>query len=132
MLLFVLNFRRIIWLGDLNYRVNLSYEKAHELISKQDWAGLFEEDQVISWPSTLIVTNFLLIVVLWQLRREFGEGCTFDGWFEGVISFPPTYKYEFGSENYVGDEPKSGRRTPAWYAVLSSDFCSALDSFYSI
>ncbi|TVT97110.1 hypothetical protein EJB05_57649 [Eragrostis curvula] len=84
---------RIIWLGDLNYRINLSYEKAHELISKQDWEGLFEKD---------------------QLKKELGEGCTFDGWVEGVISFPPTYKYEFDSENYVTDETKSGRRTPAW------------------
>jgi hypothetical protein len=40
-------FRRIIWLGDLNYRLNLSYERTHELISKQDWDGLFEKDQVI-------------------------------------------------------------------------------------
>ncbi|CAL5095989.1 unnamed protein product [Urochloa decumbens] len=84
---------RIIWLGDLNYRINLSYERTHELISKQDWDGLFESD---------------------QLKRELRKGCTFDGWFEGVISFPPTYKYEFDSEDYVSDESKSGRRTPAW------------------
>ncbi|XP_062231989.1 type I inositol polyphosphate 5-phosphatase 1-like [Phragmites australis] len=84
---------RIIWLGDLNYRINLSYEKTLELISKQDWDGLFEKD---------------------QLKREFRKGCTFDGWVEGVISFPPTYKYEFDSGNYVSDETKSGRRTPAW------------------
>ncbi|KAF8715691.1 hypothetical protein HU200_026633 [Digitaria exilis] len=84
---------RIIWLGDLNYRINLSYERTLELISKQDWDGLFERD---------------------QLKRELGQGCTFDGWFEGIISFPPTYKYEFDSENYVSDESKSGRRTPAW------------------
>jgi len=38
---------RIIWLGDLNYRIDLSYERAHELISKQDWDGLFKRDQVI-------------------------------------------------------------------------------------
>nr|CAB3464613.1 unnamed protein product [Digitaria exilis] len=38
---------RIIWLGDLNYRINLSYERTLELISKQDWDGLFERDQVI-------------------------------------------------------------------------------------
>lgn len=85
--------KRIIWLGDLNYRINLSYERAHELISKQDWDGLFERD---------------------QLKREMRKGCTFDGWFEGVISFAPTYKYEFDSENYVSDESESGRRTPAW------------------
>jgi len=84
---------RIIWLGDLNYRIDLSYERAHELISKQDWDGLFKRD---------------------QLKRELRKGCTFDGWFEGVISFPPTYKYEFDSGSYVNNESKSGRRTPAW------------------
>ncbi|KAL6618878.1 hypothetical protein ACP70R_034017 [Stipagrostis hirtigluma subsp. patula] len=84
---------RIIWLGDLNYRINLSYERTHELISRQDWDGLFEKD---------------------QLKRELSKGRTFDGWVEGVISFPPTYKYEFDSESYVTDETKSSRRTPAW------------------
>lgn len=43
----ILGHERIIWFGDLNYRINLSYERAHELISKQDWDGLFENDQVI-------------------------------------------------------------------------------------
>jgi hypothetical protein len=47
------------------------------------------------------------------------KGHTFDGWIEGDISFPPTYKYEFDSEKYVSDEPKSGRRTPAWYVSFS-------------
>ncbi|XP_015693263.1 type I inositol polyphosphate 5-phosphatase 1-like isoform X1 [Oryza brachyantha] len=89
----ILDHERIIWLGDLNYRINLSYERTHEFISKQDWDGLFEKD---------------------QLKRELSKGRTFDGWTEGVVSFPPTYKYEFNSENYVSDEPKSGRRTPAW------------------
>ncbi|KAJ1263813.1 hypothetical protein BS78_09G215400 [Paspalum vaginatum] len=84
---------RIIWFGDLNYRINLPYERTHELISKQDWDGLFEMD---------------------QLKIELMKGCTFDGWFEGVISFPPTYKYEFDSQSYVSDESKTGRRTPAW------------------
>ncbi|KAK3138161.1 hypothetical protein QOZ80_5AG0365310 [Eleusine coracana subsp. coracana] len=84
---------RIIWLGDLNYRINLSYELTLELISKQDWDGLFEKD---------------------QLKKELGKGCTFDGWVEGLISFPPTYKYEFNSQKYVSDETKSGRRTPSW------------------
>ncbi|WVZ99407.1 hypothetical protein U9M48_044713 [Paspalum notatum var. saurae] len=49
-----------------------------------------------------------------QLKIELMKGCTFDGWFEGVISFPPTYKYEFDSQSYVSDESKTGRRTPAW------------------
>uniref|UniRef100_A0A0D9V4Z1 Inositol polyphosphate-related phosphatase domain-containing protein n=1 Tax=Leersia perrieri TaxID=77586 RepID=A0A0D9V4Z1_9ORYZ len=84
---------RIIWLGDLNYRINLSYEKTHEFISMKDWNGLFQND---------------------QLRRELKKGHLFDGWTEGVISFPPTYKYKVNSGKYTSDEPKSGRRTPAW------------------
>ena len=38
--------RRIIWLGDLNYRLNLSYEKTKDLISKKEWSKLLEYDQV--------------------------------------------------------------------------------------
>ncbi|CAM0954302.1 unnamed protein product, partial [Alopecurus aequalis] len=40
------NFRRIVWFGDLNYRLNLPFERAHEFISGQDWDRLFDNDQV--------------------------------------------------------------------------------------
>ncbi|XP_051123713.1 type IV inositol polyphosphate 5-phosphatase 3-like isoform X2 [Andrographis paniculata] len=36
---------RIIWLGDLNYRINLPYEQTRELISKKEWSILAEFDQ---------------------------------------------------------------------------------------
>ncbi|MQL96846.1 hypothetical protein Taro_029525 [Colocasia esculenta] len=84
---------RIIWLGDLNYRVNLSYEKTRELISRKEWSKLVEMD---------------------QLTQELKKGRAFDGWSEGVLNFPPTYKYEPNSEDYFGEDPKLGRRTPAW------------------
>ncbi|KAF7127378.1 hypothetical protein RHSIM_Rhsim11G0088300 [Rhododendron simsii] len=84
---------RIIWLGDLNYRINLSYEKTRELISRKDWSKLVESDQLI---------------------RELRKGRAFDGWCEGSLNFPPTYKYELNSEKYCGEDPKVGRRTPAW------------------
>ncbi|KAI4346549.1 hypothetical protein L6164_007438 [Bauhinia variegata] len=83
---------RIIWLGDLNYRINLSYEETRDLISKKQWSKLFEKD---------------------QLGRELKNG-TFDGWSEGTLNFPPTYKYEINSDKYYGQDPKAGRRTPAW------------------
>ncbi|XP_075082509.1 type IV inositol polyphosphate 5-phosphatase 3-like isoform X2 [Nicotiana tabacum] len=86
---------RIIWLGDLNYRINLSYERTRELISKKDWCQLIESD---------------------QLSKEFKKGRAFDGWSEGTLNFPPTYKYEVNSEKYCGEDPKAGRRNPAWYA----------------
>ncbi|XP_075082504.1 type IV inositol polyphosphate 5-phosphatase 3-like isoform X2 [Nicotiana tabacum] len=84
---------RIIWLGDLNYRINLSYERTRELISKKDWCQLIESD---------------------QLSKEFKKGRAFDGWSEGTLNFPPTYKYEVNSEKYCGEDPKAGRRNPAW------------------
>ncbi|XP_076899108.1 type IV inositol polyphosphate 5-phosphatase 3-like [Bidens hawaiensis] len=80
---------RIIWLGDLNYRFNLSYEETRDLISKNAWSQLLESD---------------------QLRI----GGAFDGWTEGTLNFPPTYKYEPNSDIYYGEDPKVGRRTPAW------------------
>ncbi|KAI3750623.1 hypothetical protein L2E82_21318 [Cichorium intybus] len=87
------NHDRIIWLGDLNYRLNLSYDKTRDLISKSSWSKLLEADQLI---------------------RELRRGRAFEGWSEGVLDFPPTYKYEQNSEKYYGEDPKVGRRTPAW------------------
>ncbi|GLU16475.1 hypothetical protein SLE2022_329080 [Rubroshorea leprosula] len=84
---------RKIWLGDLNYRLNLSYDKARELISKKEWSKLIERDQLV---------------------RELRKGRAFDGWSEGTLNFAPTYKYEMNSEKYHGEDPKAGRRTPAW------------------
>ncbi|KAL8166927.1 hypothetical protein V2J09_008426 [Rumex salicifolius] len=84
---------RIIWLGDLNYRINLPYQKTRELISKQDWTKLVERD---------------------QLKQQLKEGHAFEGWFEGLLNFPPTYKYEPDSDKYYGVDTKAGRRNPAW------------------
>lgn len=53
---------------------------------------------------------------MWQLSKELCSGHVFDGWKEGVINFPPTYKYEINRDRYIGESPKEGekRRTPAW------------------
>ncbi|KAJ4806916.1 Type I inositol polyphosphate 5-phosphatase 1 [Rhynchospora pubera] len=85
----IFDHERIIWLGDLNYRINLAYERAHQLIAKKEFDKLFEQD---------------------QLKFELKKGRAFSGWSEGTITFPPTYKYEFNSDNYTQD----GKRTPAW------------------
>ncbi|KAL8142556.1 hypothetical protein V2J09_015588 [Rumex salicifolius] len=77
----ILEHDRIIWLGDLNYRIALSYRSANAL-----------------------------------LRIEQTQGRVFDGWSEGSIYFPPTYKYSNNSDRYAGDDRnrKAKRRTPAW------------------
>ena len=36
----------MIWLGDLNYRIALSYSEAKKLVEANDWGSLFEKDQV--------------------------------------------------------------------------------------
>ncbi|KAK6929926.1 hypothetical protein RJ641_004020 [Dillenia turbinata] len=86
---------RVIWLGDLNYRIALSYRTVKALVEMQNWRALLEND---------------------QLRIEQRRGRVFEGWNEGNIYFPPTYKYSFNSDRYAGDDmhPKEKRRTPAW------------------
>lgn len=45
----------------------------------------------------------------------------FGGWLEGILNFPPTYKYEVNSDKYHGDDPKVGKRAPAWYVFFLPD-----------
>ncbi|KAK8921214.1 Type I inositol 1,4,5-trisphosphate 5-phosphatase CVP2 [Platanthera zijinensis] len=84
-----------IWLGDLNYRVALSYEDTRTLLEENDWDALLEKDQL-------------------NVEREAGR--VFGGWKEGKIYFAPTYKYSYNSNEYAGESAKSKkkRRTPAW------------------
>lgn len=39
---------RIIWLGDLNYRIALSYLAAKGLVERRNWKALLEKDQVVA------------------------------------------------------------------------------------
>ncbi|CAH9132762.1 unnamed protein product [Cuscuta epithymum] len=91
----ILEHDRIIWLGDLNYRIALSYRTAKALVEMRNWKVLLEND---------------------QLRIEQRKGRVFTGWREGKIYFPPTYKYSSNSDRYAGEDThqKEKRRTPAW------------------
>ncbi|XP_062212031.1 type IV inositol polyphosphate 5-phosphatase 7-like isoform X2 [Phragmites australis] len=91
----ILDHDRIIWLGDLNYRIALSYRSVNALVEMHKWKQLLEKD---------------------QLRIEQRYGRVFAGWKEGRIYFPPTYKYSYNSDRYAGDDmhPNEKRRTPAW------------------
>ncbi|XP_071720503.1 type IV inositol polyphosphate 5-phosphatase 6-like isoform X2 [Rutidosis leptorrhynchoides] len=91
----ILEHDRIIWLGDLNYRIALSYRSAKALVEMQNWRALLEKD---------------------QLRIEQRRGRVFQGWNEEKIYFPPTYQYLTNSDRYTGDnlQHKEKRRTPAW------------------
>lgn len=91
----ILGHERIIWLGDLNYRIALSYSETRRLMEENRWDALLNND---------------------QLKIERDAGRVFCGWKEGKIYFAPTYKYYYNSDTYAGDLKKSkkNRRTPAW------------------
>ncbi|GAA0141590.1 phosphatase [Lithospermum erythrorhizon] len=91
----ILEHDRVIWLGDLNYRIALSYRLAKALVEMRNWRALLEND---------------------QLQIEQRHGRVFEEWNEGRIYFPPTYKYSTNSDRYAGEilRPKEKRRTPAW------------------
>ena len=37
---------KIMWLGDLNYRLTTSCSETHQLLQRNDWEALLEKDQV--------------------------------------------------------------------------------------
>ncbi|XP_056176701.1 type IV inositol polyphosphate 5-phosphatase 9-like [Syzygium oleosum] len=85
----ILDHDRVIWLGDLNYRIDLPDATTRSLVEKRKWDLLLEKDQ----------------------------GHVFQGWQEGVIKFAPTYKYCLNSEVYYGKNPNTKvkkSRAPAW------------------
>ncbi|KQJ96768.1 type I inositol polyphosphate 5-phosphatase 4 [Brachypodium distachyon] len=91
----ILEHDRVVWLGDLNYRIALSYRAVKALVEMRNWKALLEKD---------------------QLRSEQRGGRVFLGWNEGRIYFPPTYKYSNNSDRYAGEDmnQKEKKRTPAW------------------
>ncbi|CBQ72962.1 related to phosphatidylinositol phosphate phosphatase [Sporisorium reilianum SRZ2] len=84
------NHDHVIWLGDFNYRIDLTNDVVRSMAARQDLAGLYARD---------------------QLRRSKDAGDVFPGYEEGPITFAPTYKYDNGSDQYDSSEKQ---RIPAW------------------
>ncbi|KAI9089147.1 hypothetical protein K1719_029426 [Acacia pycnantha] len=86
---------QIFWFGDLNYRISMLDSDVRKLVALRKWDELMNNE---------------------QLSKELRFGHVFDGWKEGLINFPPTYKYEINSDRYIGENPNEGekRRSPAW------------------
>ncbi|KAF8076611.1 inositol polyphosphate phosphatase [Lyophyllum atratum] len=80
----------VVWLGDLNYRVDMDNTTVRSLIERNDFDALLAAD---------------------QLRRAMDEGAAFSGYAEGPLLFRPTYRYDFGTDIYDTSEKM---RIPAW------------------
>ncbi|CAO3665848.1 unnamed protein product [Umbelopsis ramanniana] len=80
----------LIWVGDLNYRINLTEAEVKAALRRRDLQSLSEYD---------------------QLNIERSGGRTFHVFDEGDIDFLPTYKYDAGTNLYDTSEK---RRAPAW------------------
>ncbi|EPS31303.1 hypothetical protein PDE_06258 [Penicillium oxalicum 114-2] len=79
-----------IWLGDFNYRIGLGNSAVRELILHQDLQKLYDND---------------------QLNLHMLAGRVFQYYSEGLITFPPTYKYDVGTDRY---DTSDKARIPAW------------------
>lgn len=86
-------FDRVVWAGDLNYRVNVSRRVADQLLAM----GMHE----------VLVNNEQLTLE----RAGSGRSCTLAGYQEGPLNFRPTYKFDSGTDAY-DTSPK--QRVPAW------------------
>ena len=80
----------IFWASDSNYRIALPNEEVCKLIAEEKWDKLYENDQL-------------------NLGMIAGE--TFRYYSEGTINFPPTYKFDNGTDTYDTSEKQ---RIPAW------------------
>ncbi|OAA67286.1 phosphoinositide phosphatase [Niveomyces insectorum RCEF 264] len=84
------NHDAVIWFGDFNYRIGLSRERAMELVKAGDLESLYEND---------------------QLNLQMVAGLAFPYYSEARITFPPTYKFDVGRDEYDSSEKQ---RIPAW------------------
>uniref|UniRef100_A0A7S4BAJ1 Inositol polyphosphate-related phosphatase domain-containing protein n=1 Tax=Chrysotila carterae TaxID=13221 RepID=A0A7S4BAJ1_CHRCT len=79
-----------VWLGDLNYRLELPNDEVRARISKGNWKSLHQFDQLLMAQASCQA---------------------FVGFQEGELSFQPTYKYDAGTNRYDTSEKQ---RVPSW------------------
>ncbi|KAJ3644472.1 hypothetical protein Zmor_022199 [Zophobas morio] len=91
------NFDYVFWSGDLNFRLATPRSKVLEWLSKTSFPlpehlphGYLHHDQLCS---------------------VLADGAAFKGFTEAKITFPPTYKYDPGTQNF---DSSSKQRTPAY------------------
>lgn len=84
----------VFWLGDLNYRIDESMPTETVLYKAEK--GQLDELRTLD-----------------QLNVERKAGRVFENFYEGYLSFPPTYKFQPGTDEY-DQRPEKKIRAPAW------------------
>jgi hypothetical protein len=79
-----------VWLGDLNYRIDLPNEEVRATIESGDYTSMLKADQLKNAQASL---------------------AAFERFEEAPITFQPTYKYDPGTQIYDTSEKA---RVPAW------------------
>lgn len=84
----------ILWMGDLNYRIvaSLDMERVYHMIDREAYLNLSVYD---------------------QLNQEREKNTVFQNFHEGLLTFPPTYQYIAGLDEYDRRKDKK-MRCPAW------------------
>ncbi|KAJ1916916.1 Inositol-1,4,5-trisphosphate 5-phosphatase 1 [Mycoemilia scoparia] len=101
------NHHYVIWVGDLNYRIDLPNHIARDLAWNFNIPELLKHD---------------------QLANQKGRGAIFRDYYEGPITFLPTYKYDTGTDNYDSSEKQ---RVPSWTdRILYKGQGLELESYY--
>ncbi|XP_043279076.1 synaptojanin-1 [Venturia canescens] len=80
----------VFWCGDFNYRVDMDKDEMKEMIKRNEFDQILQND---------------------QLRTQQEQGNVFKNFLEGPINFAPTYKYDLFSDDYDTSEKC---RQPAW------------------
>lgn len=78
------------WMGDFNFRIDMNNETVRDLIQEGNYTTLLEHD---------------------QLSKVMNQNKSFQFFQEMDINFPPTYKFDKGTDNYDTSEK---HRIPAW------------------
>eukprot|EP01134_Creolimax_fragrantissima_P002331 CFRG2331T1 len=83
----------VIWFGDLNYRLETSYENVKLLLTN---TNIGQQNAI----NRLLSTD--------QLNHQRSRKLAFQNYAEGRITFVPTYKYVVGTDMYTAE------RVPSW------------------
>ena len=123
--LHVMDHDYVFWFGDLNYGFVKPIADMQQCLSSY-FVGAFDFSSLTSFIfriDTTYTTEAIFNMVLmgeWeslvssdQLTIEKGKGNVFVDFHEGILAFPPTYKFTPGTDDY-DQRPGHKIRAPAW------------------